>query len=780
MSVFFAFFFLSGFCGLVYQVVWLRVAMAAFGVTTPLVSIVLSIFMAGLALGSWAGGRLVRSFEPRPASFFISFYGAIELAIGISGLAVAPLLRAGRAFLSDQGTSHGSPWGSPGYYLASAAWIGAVMLPFCTCMGATFPLAMAGIQRAFRRKSSTSFSYLYLANVLGAMAGTMGSAFVFIEILGFSKTLWLAAALNALIAAAAFAFARIAREPPGQPASEAISAADENLPVRDVMDSAPARSVALPLLFSSGLASLGMEVVWTRQFIPILGPVVYAFAAILAVYLGATAVGSRTYRIWVRRQSPMRKLGASARHHSPKRKLGASARHQHSAKDDYFVCAAAVMLAGGCAFLPLLATDPRILVHSYFSKVLLILLGIGPFCAVVGFMTSMLVDRWSQGNPNRAGRAYAVNAVGCILGPLLAGFALLPAFGERGALLVLALPFFGFGVWFCTPLAAVAESKSRPALAMLLAAVSVTSVTMLTLTRDFETLFPHALVRRDYTATSIAAGQGMQRRLLINGIGITSLTPITKMMVHLPLASLPAPPRRVLILCFGMGTSFRSALSWNVPVTVVELAPSVPSLAGYFHADGDQLLRSPNATVVIDDARRYLERTRESFDAIVIDPPPPIAAAGSSLLYSTEFYQVARQHLRPGGILQQWLPNGDAMVKSAFAQSLRQSFRDVRVFSSVEGWGYHFLASGSPISRLSAESLAENLPAAAARDLIEWGPGSSALSQFQIVLGRELQIEDLIQGDPSAPLLTDDRPVNEYHLLRQTLAHRHRAAVERR
>jgi len=57
MSVFFLFFFLSGFCSLVYQVVWLRVAMAGFGVTPPLISIVLSIFMAGLALGSWAGGR---------------------------------------------------------------------------------------------------------------------------------------------------------------------------------------------------------------------------------------------------------------------------------------------------------------------------------------------------------------------------------------------------------------------------------------------------------------------------------------------------------------------------------------------------------------------------------------------------------------------------------------------------------------------------------------------------------------------------------------------------
>ena len=103
MIVFFAFFLLSGFCSLVYQVVWLRVAMAVFGVTTPMVSIVLSIFMAGLVLRSWAGGRLVRSLGQRPAAFLIFLYGAPELVIGNSGLWMAPLLRAGRTLLADQG-----------------------------------------------------------------------------------------------------------------------------------------------------------------------------------------------------------------------------------------------------------------------------------------------------------------------------------------------------------------------------------------------------------------------------------------------------------------------------------------------------------------------------------------------------------------------------------------------------------------------------------------------------------------------------------------------------
>ncbi len=564
MSLFFGFFFLSGFCSLLYQVVWLRVAMAAFGVTTPLVSIVLSIFMAGLALGSWAGGRLVKSFEHRPAGFFVSLYGVIELVVGISGLAVAPLLRAGRTFLSTQGAS----WGSASYYLASAAWVGLVMLPFCTCMGATFPLAMAGIRAAFRAKSGTSFSYLYLANVLGAMVGTIGSAFLFIEILGFSKTLLIAAALNAVIAAAAFALGFAWRELPGDNEPETNATSDWNLPSSAVKDFGPAGLIALPLLFTSGLASLGMEVIWTRQFTPLLGPVVYSFAGMLAVYLAGTAAGSRGYRIWIQNKGGISEVFASG---------------------------VAAILAGACAFLPLLVTDPRLLPYSYLNRMPLIVVGIAPFCAVAGFMTPMLVDWWSQGDPDRAGKAYAVNAVGCILGPLLAGFVLLPAAGERWSLLLLALPFFGFGVWSLTAGADAGKGASRPALGGLLAAALATSVLLVTLTDDFETFFPGARVKRDYTATSVAAGKGMERRLLVNGVGMTALSPITKMMAHLPMASLPAPPRSVLVLCFGMGTSFRSALSWDVPVTVVELVPSVPTLFSYFHEDGDQLMRSPNA-----------------------------------------------------------------------------------------------------------------------------------------------------------------------------------------
>jgi hypothetical protein len=143
-----------------------------------------------------------------------------------------------------------------------------------------------------------------------------------------------------------------------------------------------------------------------------------------------------------------------------------------------------------------------------------------------------------------------------------------------------------------------------------------------------------------------------------------------------------------------------------------------------------------------------------------------VQAAASSLLYSEEFYAAAKPRLRAGGILAQWLPAGDVAVQASVAKALRESFPYVRVFPSIEQWGWHFLASESPIPRRTAEELAARMPAGAAADLIEWGPETTPIAQFQAVLDREIPLDQLIREDPGVPALQDDRPINEYYLLR--------------
>lgn len=735
MGWYFAFFVVSGFCSLIYEVVWLRLAMASFGVTTPLVSIVLSVFMAGLALGSFGGGRLARRLEAGKGSALpLRLYAVAELVIGFSGLAVPAQLAWGAAILASAG--RGVDWNSASYYLASGGWISLTLLPYAVCMGATFPLAMAAIRRSGAAAGRRTFSYLYLANVLGAAAGTLAAGFVLIELLGFRRTLYVAAALNVLLAACAFAIAAARR-------TSSVST-PERAPASVVAADSRRQPMLLVWLFLTGLVSMAMELVWVRQFTPFLGSVVYTFSAILAIYLVATFVGSQRYRA-VAAAGPA-DLGKTT--------------------------VLAWLAVGVFALVPLAAADPNVEVPGWVR----IVPGIVPFCAVVGFLTPMLIDRWSAGNADRAGTAYAVNVIGCILGPLLAGFWLLPQFGERAALVMLAVPLLAAGILTAVrPALVLLEGQVELPKPILAASLPIVFAGLLVVsTSGYDTVHEGEL-RRDHTATVIATWQGREKHLLVNGQGITTLTPVTKMMAHLPAAILDPPPRDALVICLGMGTTFRSFLTWDVRTTAVELVPSVPDLLAFFHADAPTFVRSPLARIVVDDGRRFLERSNQQYDVITIDPPPPVEAAGSSLLYSTEFYALARKRLRPHGIVAQWLPEfrGDeVVVRASIARAMAESFPHVRVFRSVQGqgWGYHFIASPSPIVIPSASVLAARMPARAVADMLEWGPATTAPTQIGLMVGREVSLESLVAAGPGVPVLRDDRPYNEYYLVRRLLS----------
>jgi spermidine synthase len=724
---YFGFFLVSGFCGLVYQVTWLRLAMASFGVNAPIAAIVISLFMAGLGLGSVAGGKLIGRSDSSSPVLPLRLYALCEMVIACSAVAVPALLGLGRALLDS--TLQSLLWGSSAYYLCVGAYLAVVLLPWCICMGATTPLAMAAI-RNVGRQSPRTFSYLYLANVIGAMAGTIVSAFFLIELIGLIGTLWAAGAINAAIGLTAFSLSIRTK----------AAAPVEHRQYSSRLRVAPAVADrgALWLLLTTGLTSMGMEIVWIRQFTPYLGTVVYAFASVLAIYLIATAVGTWFYRARARVVPGL---------------------------DDRNTWPVVALFA----LIPLLACDPRLPFGGRGDVLapLRVALGIMPFCAVLGFLTPSLVDRWSQGDPGRAGFAYAINVLGSIIGPLVGGFLLLPRLDERVALLLLALPLFAASVLRRPNVVGRVTRVSWLRAQRPLGIAVITSALIVFVTKSYADVLTSTEVRRDYEATVIATGEGMHKELLVNGYGMTYLTPITKVMAHLPLALLDRPPSSALVIAFGMGTTFRSALTWQVPTTAVDLVPSVPALFGYFHPDGGEFLRLPFARIVIDDGRRFLKEGAERYDVIIIDPPPPPPAIASSLLYSIEFYDLAKRRLKPGGIVAQWLPgDADSATESSVTQAITHSFPYVRVLGSVENWGHHFLASESPIPLVDAATLVGRMPQAAVSDLIEWGPETSAERQLQLVLAREVSPQTLIGAAPGILPLRDTRPVNEYYFVR--------------
>src|SRR5262249_30828083 len=299
----FVLFFISGFCGLLYQVVWVRLAFASFGIITPVLSVVISVFMLGLALGSWGGGAVIGPLVQRTGLSAIVFYGAPEALIGVGAIAVPELFSLGEKMLLHSGEAD-----SFTYLFLSALVIAISVLPWCAFMGTTFPLMMAFVRE--NDSDARSFSFLYLANVIGAMTGTLMTAGVLIEVFGFRRTLWIAGGLNALVAAVGgiLGVYAVGRESAGPPHGKAVSpsqgigSSEAYLPEittasRGAHISPQAQGGSLPqsrfhfILFMTGFASLALEVVWTRAFTPVMGTQVYAFALLLFVYLLATWTG---------------------------------------------------------------------------------------------------------------------------------------------------------------------------------------------------------------------------------------------------------------------------------------------------------------------------------------------------------------------------------------------------------------------------------------------------------------------------------------------------------
>lgn len=720
---FFTFFFLSGYAALADQTIWTRLAMAKFGVTTVSISIVLSVFMLGLAIGSWLAAIASPQLEKKSASYALYCYAACEVLIGVGAFAAPAMFDIGRQFLLHSNAT----WGSAAYTVRSSLCIAIALLPWTICMGATFPFALAAV-RKINPKTKTSFSYLYLANVLGATIGTVVTALVLIELLGFVQSLGISVIANLLSAIGAVILGKKL-----QAGTDTQELETEDIPV-PVIDHAGTRNSALILLFITGLVGLALEVIWMRIYIPFLSTYTYAFAAVLTVYLTASYAGSFWYRYSLKDQD-LSLPGSSW----------------------YWLALAAVG--------SLLFTDPRIVVSLGQPKLeALRILGIVPACFAMGFITPQLVDFWSQGDPKLAGKSYAINVLGSIAGPLVASFILLPWINERLAIGVI-------GIVICVSGIVIIGIRNQKTVALVsLCAVAILPLTLKTAYDQFRIDYPEARIVRDHTATTVVKGVGLRRTLLVNGRGMTELTPITKMMAHFPLTMREEKPEEVLVICFGAGTSHRSALSWDANVTSVELVPGVYRVFDFFFDDAGTVTKDDRTNMVVDDGRRFLERNTKKFDLILVDPPPPIRAVGSSLLYSKTFLKLMKNRLSEQGILAHWIPsNEDPVVDAAITKAVTEVFPHVRIFRSLGGYGLHILAADKPIDA-DLETMLARLPEKAQTDAAEWleerSDYSTTEEMFREIWNYEIDPAEVLAVAPNIYALDDDRPVNEYFLLR--------------
>jgi hypothetical protein len=256
---------------------------------------------------------------------------------------------------------------------------------------------------------------------------------------------------------------------------------------------------------------------------------------------------------------------------------------------------------------------------------------------------------------------------------------------------------------------------------------------------------------------------------------MTLLTVDARLMPILPLIARP-DAESALTVAFGMGSSYRTALIAGLEVDAVELVPSVVDMFRFFYADGEQFLNHPDGRVIVADGRNHVELTDRLYDIIVTDPPPPIESAGVSVISSLEYYQAGHDRLTPGGVMMQWMPYGSTVDEfKAHVRTFRAVFPNVTVAIGPGGYGFFMLGSDEPIALeddairavLARPGVLENVSTAYdSRETTAEGWVNKIRSSIWI------SGDEVAQFVGDGPLITDDRPLPEYFLLRRAFGPR--------
>ena len=756
-------FFLSGFCGLVYEIIWMRRFAVSFGNTTYAITVVLAAFMAGLAAGSRWVGRLADSPD-RKASLF-SYYGWMEILVGVYCLSFERLLTAQNGVLLWFYHSFAP---STALSLAFKFLLAALLLLGPTIlMGGTLPVLIKALSASLPEVGRTT-GRLYFVNCLGAVFGTLAVAFWMIPAFGLSFSTALAAAVNIAVGLVALALRGRVSEPEAA-VEEAGSLAGEA-----PQDSEPAVVVrwALAGIFISGFTAMVYEIAWTRLLSLVLGSSTYSFAVMLAAFISGIALGSLLIsRFMPRIERPAR---------------------------IFALCQVAVALSV-LAMLPLYSKLPlffiwcRTLVnfsypaHAAFEFAVCLLVMLVPTTLIgMGFpLVGRLASSGLSSVAGKVGGVYAVNTLGNILGSLTCALALIPGLGIKHTLELALLLNLAAGLAI---LAAPGRQKfRRAALVYTLSAAGLLAYFLLAPDWDRKILTggsfryhpgvnatPENYLRsargrellyyREGISTTVAVEREDTLIMLrVNGKvdasnGLDMHTQL--LLAHLPML-LHGNVGQMLVIGAGSGVTCAAALSHPElkSLECAEISPEVIEGSRFFAELNRRYWEDARLKIVLDDGRNYLFRSEEKYDLIASEPSNPwIAGIGN--LYTVEFYRNCLERLAPGGLICQWihLYEMDEKVLKTIIRTFTESFPRTLGFSSMEDNDVLLIGSAGELS-FDLEGLAWRMRVGAtAADLASIG----ITSPFILLSNQIFDPQGLQRWAGIGPLNSDNFPLVEY------------------
>lgn len=741
-------FFASGATALIYEVTWVRSLTLVFGGSHLAVTTVLTVFMAGLALGGrWFGVRADRSGNP------LRLYGRLELGIALGAatcMALSAAFHTLYAPLANVAPENRAWLSTVRVVLATLA-----MLPPTTLMGGTLPVLVRFLTDR-HRALGRDLACLYAINTFGAVAGAALAGFVLLRNYGTATTQWIAIGTNVLVGAIALGMARGAATP--AVATVAPAAGPTTAPENGT--DAPA-GPSLPILVGAGTAgfcALGYEVLWTRTLSLVVGTSTYSFTIILVAFLVGIAGGSQLFAIAHRRLM----------------------RGSRSAWNAYAMLLAAIgVTALVVTFLmrDLTLVAPRLQEHLAGDGSEFTARQLASFAVATGYVLvpalllgaafpmagALLGARSHGGAGHTVGNVLLWNTLGAVLGAATTGFLLVPALGYERALQLLAVLQLAVAanVWAAAHVGPTGRIAVAAAAVAVVAAVPLAPDGLRQWDRDdlatymnntrwaFATAEAARATREQFAVVyfhegtnetiSVLDGRDGLRTFVVNGRPEASTAP-ADMQLQFALGHIPAllhpAPKSAFVLGTGSGMTLGAVAAHPEiqRIVLAEIEPAVLPATRAFAEWNHGVLDDPRLHIVGNDGRNHLATTTERFDVITADPIHPWAG-GAAYLYTAEYFRLVHDRLAPGGVTSQWLPLYELSVDDirCIVHTFAAQFAHAAVF--VTWTDAVLVASDSPLD-LDDRRLAERMAApAVAGDLARVGIGSARDLLAYFVLG---------------------------------------------
>jgi spermidine synthase len=676
----------SGAAALIYEIVWFQMLELYVGSSAVSVGVLLATFMGGMCLGSLLLPRLIpRSQHP------LRVYALLELGIGAIGLVllvVMPLV--GRVYTSWGG------YGVSGYLLRGLA-ASICLLPPTFLMGATLPAVARWIETTPRGVSWLGF--FYAGNIGGAVFGSLLAGFYLLRVFDMTTATFVAVAINAAVGALGLLVASLA------PKSSAHEPDATMAPVSaDIKAETTLVYLAIAL---SGFCALAAEVVWTRILSLLFGASTYTFSLILAVFLIGLGIGSSLGSLIAKSiERPRVALGWCQLLN-----VGAIAWSAH-------------MLLTSLPYWPINASISSDIWFNFqldFVRALWAVLP-GPILWGASFPLALAaVARRGQDPGRLVGSVYAANTVGAIFGSLAASLVLVYWFGSQHAQQAMMIVSGLSGLLLLAPAelnsAPTRKSFRWPAPTLLVVALGLAAFLVRTVPPIPGILVAYgryAATWMGQTGDIFYVGEGLNSSVAVSRMGNGVLNyhnagkvqassqpqdmRLQRMLGHFTTLT-PKEPKRVLVIGCGAGVTAGAVSVDNhvESLTIAEIEPLVPRVVSqYFGEHNFNVVQNPKTHVTIDDARHFLLTTHEKFDAITSDPLDPWVK-GAATLYTREFFELAKQHLNPGGtvtLFVQLYESSPAAVKSEIG-TFFQAFPNGIIWGNThQGKGYDTVLLG--------------------------------------------------------------------------------------